>query len=348
VAPTKVVQGLHHFLRNQLDIWFSIWSRKTVQTRSHILIVTLVLSPLTIATAGGTESADGTRFGNPHVCRYVVGIVARAEGGNCQGLFSAVPVPGDWPGQQVSIVDEEFSHHVQNVQYAKSTDGVDVMQITIPFLPEGEVAKALVTYEITRRLPTAPANTASFRKPKNVTRDIRPYLGPSPLIEVRNRGIRRWSREIEWTDEPVWAGVEAIYDAVRQRVKYKRGKLKGAARALKDEAGNHEDITSLFIALCRIKGIPARTVWVPDQCYAEFYLLNDQDQGCWIPCQLTGEATFGTARETGPVLQKGDNFKVSGQRRPVRFVPETLTGSGRGQPQVTFVRQLKNVDNAVQ
>ncbi len=325
-------------------IWPPVCARETVQIYIRIFTVVLILSRLTFATAAVNESLTGVQFGKPHVHRYIVGIIVRADGGDCQQLLGTVPVPDDWPGQQVSIVDEEFSLHIQNIQYGKSTSGLSVMQVSIPLLRRGQVAKALVTYEITRRLPTPPTDTTSLRKSNKVPRKLRQYLGPSPFIEIRNSSIRRWLRKIEWTDAPVLTGVEAIYDAVQQKVSYQPGKLKGAARSLKDGNGNYEDITSLFIALCRIKGIPARTVWVPDQCYAEFYLENDQGDGHWIPCQLKDGVAFGTTSETGPILQKGDNFKVTGQRKSVRFVPETLTGSGRGQPRVTFVRQLKNTN----
>jgi len=311
----------------------------TVPTRRHIVTSALVLIPLTFVPAVAIETA-GNRSGEPRVHRYLVGMTVRAQGGDCQQIVSTIPVPGDWPEQQVSIVDEDFSHHVQNVQYGKSPNGTEFMQISIPYLPNGDMAKALVTYEITRHPPTRPDSPATLHKPKNVPRNVRPFLGASPLIEVRNGTIRRWSKTIEWTDDSAWTSVEAVHDAVREKVTFQQGKLKGAARTLKQGHGNHEDITSLFIAICRIHGIPARTVWVPDQCYAEFYLHDDQDQGQWYPCQLTGEAKFGTIRHLGPVLQKGDNFKVSGRRKAVRFVPETLSGAGQGQPQVNFVRQL--------
>ena len=59
--------------------------------------------------------------------------------------------------------------------------------------------------------------------------------------------------------------------------------------ALRDGTGDCEELSSLFIALCRAHGIPARTVWVPDHCYPEFYLAGFQ-----LPDVFLG--SFGTLR----------------------------------------------------
>ena len=136
--------------------------------------------------------------------------------------------------------------------------------------------------------------------------------------------------------------METIYDWVRDHVEYKNGKLKGALAALRDGSGDCEELTSLFIALCRARKIPARTVWVPDHCYPEFYLHDDQGQGHWIPCQAAGARAFGEMSELRPILQKGDNFKVPEKSKPQRYVAEFLKGSttpGGGSPQVEFIRQ---------
>ena len=83
----------------------------------------------------------------------------------------------------------------------------------------------------------------------------------------------------------------------------------GALAALKDGTGDCEELTSLFIAICRAANIPARTVWVPGHCYPEFYLVDDKGEGHWFPCQSAGKREFGGISETRPILQKGDSFR---------------------------------------
>ena len=98
----------------------------------------------------------------------------------------------------------------------------------------------------------------------------------------------------------------------------------------------------LFIALCRSIKVPARTVWVPQHCYPEFYLVDESGKGQWFPCQVAGAASFGKIDETRPILLKGDNFKDPERpRERFRFVPEFVKGAGSkggGTPKVQFVR----------
>jgi hypothetical protein len=112
--------------------------------------------------------------------------------------------------------------------------------------------------------------------------------------------------------------------------------------AVRDGTGDCEELTSLFIALCRVSKIPARTVWVPGHCYPEFFLEDRDGHGHWIPCQAAGTRAFGGIPEHRPVLQKGDNFEVPETRKPQRYVAEFLqTKSVSGAPpKVKFIREL--------
>ena len=184
-----------------------------------------------------------------------------------------------------------------------------------------------------------------FLIPRRVPRDVGRYLGPSPYIESRSPQIRSTAREIlrDKQQASAWHQVEAIYDWVRDNVEYKNGDLKGALAALRDGDGDCEELTSLFVALCRANRIPARMVWVPGHCYPEFYLEDADGQGHWFPCQAAGSRDFGSLPDHRPVLQKGDNFRVPEKREPQRYVAELLKVKavrGSGQPKVQFVRHL--------
>jgi len=274
--------------------------------------------------------------------RWQAGAVIQAMGGPCGGLFGTISVPTDWPEQQVKVVEEDISPSVRRVTYRKQA-GLKQMVFSIPQLPAGQTATALITFEITKSSVLAPENTERFVIPRNAPRDVRIYLGASPAIEVRNSSIRSKANEIVEGKETAWEKVEAIYDWVRENVNYKGGKLKGAVAALRDGSGNKHDLTSLFIALCRANKVPARTVWVPDHCYAEFYLMDEKGEGHWFPCQVAGTRDFGSMADHRPILQKGENIKVPEKRERQRFVAEYLTGRagrGSGSPDVKFVRKL--------
>ena len=101
----------------------------------------------------------------------------------------------------------------------------------------------------------------------------------------------------------------------------------------------------LFIAMCRAKKIPARTVWVPDHCYAEFYLMAKNNQGYWLPCQVAGTRQFGEMEEYKPILQKGDRFKVPEKRSVQRYLAEHCKLNAKTKPSVGFVRKLTDPED---
>ncbi|MCY2993409.1 MAG: transglutaminase-like domain-containing protein [Planctomycetota bacterium] len=274
--------------------------------------------------------------------RWQVGAVIRAIGGPCKGLTGTISVPAAWPEQEVKIVDEQISPLVRGVSY-REQDGLRQMVFNIPQIPSGQTATALVTFEVTKSSILAPENPERFVVPQNLPQKVRPYLGPSPMIDCRHNSIRDKAKQLVADKETAWAQVEAIYDWVRENVKYQDGKTKGALEALREGKGDKHDLTSLFIALCRAHKVPARTVWIPDHVYAEFYLEDPDGKGAWFPCQVAGTRDFGCLSDLRPVLQKGENFKIPEKKESQRFVAEFLTGQGgknAGQPQVEFVRKL--------
>ena len=304
-----------------------------------LFFLTLVTSPA-LAQFETAPAGKGPRLDKPFTQRYQVGARINSARGPCKGLIITIPVPDDWPEQQVRIDEEDISKQVRSVRYVTPRDAVKQMVVTIPNLPASQVANALVTYEVTRHTTLPPEDTTIFQVPKKLILAERRYLGQSPMIEARHGDIRDKAKELlaDHYDANAWTQVEVLYDWVRDNVTEQRGRLKGAVHALRDGTGNEEDIVSLFIALCRASDIPARTVWVPDACYAEFMLADDEGENHWIPCRLTGEREFGGIKCEFPILQKGDNHSVPQRKEGVRYVPEFVKGSG-GRPGVAFIRK---------
>ena len=281
--------------------------------------------------------------------RWQLGVVIEAVGGPCTNLYATLPVPTEWPEQTVRVVDEQASPPVGDVRFRDLDRGVRQLLVTIPRLLGGRKAEVLITYEIDRFPIQAPADTSTLVIPKRPARDLRIYLGSSPFIESRHREIRELAHKLTDENLSAWQQIEVFYDDVRERVQYMNGPLKGALAALRDGTGDCEELTSLFIAICRAHGVPARTVWVPDHCYPEFYLEDAEGHGQWYPCQAAGTRAFGSIPELRPILQKGDNFKVPEKKERQRYVAEFLTGShraGNGKPNVEFVRRRLTEGNA--
>ncbi|MFM9116986.1 MAG: transglutaminase-like domain-containing protein [Planctomycetota bacterium] len=308
-------------------------------------LVTLPCSPAS-AQFGAAAQADrdglGVRFDKQMTQRWQVGVIINTKA-PCGGITASVPVPTDWPEQTVKVVKEEFSPQVRKVNYRMVEGGVRQMVLDIPMINAGDQVRALVTFEVTRSSILPPPDTSALKLVEKTPRELSKFLEPSPFIESRDPLIRKAALEVFATDSPTddWTKVEMIYDWVRQHVEYFEGPLKGAVQALKDKKGDCEELTSLFVAICRVHKIPARMVWVPDHCYPEFYMVDDKGKGHWIPCQAAGARSFGGIPEFRPVLQKGDNFKVPDQKEPQRYVAEFLKGKKvTVAPQIEWVRQL--------
>ena len=310
----------------------------------RILLIGLVVAALPLVAQGQfTEEAQdkGPKLDQTSTTRIKIGVVVKASGGLLHHIVATAAVPREWPEQKVQIVDEDTNSSVQSLHYQPLGGGVTQMVVEVPQLPAGSEAKALVTYEVTRRTMVAPTNTGNYKIPKKLDRQLTLYVGSSPFIESRHPKIIAAAKEAveKASSESDWKKVEAIYDWTREHVAYKQGELKGAARALIDKEGDTDELASVFIAMCRAQKIPARTVFVPGHCYAEFYLEDDDGKGHWFPCQPAGVRSFGGIDERRPILQKGDNYKnPENPKERLRYLREFFTGASRGgQPKVSFV-----------
>jgi len=320
------------------------------------------------------DDPGGVKMGESKVQRWRAGLSVDAAGGPCKGMVGYVPFPTEWPEQTVKTVEEDISPEIK-VSYEVLEGTVKLMIVKIPYLDAGKEAKAVVTFEIRRHAILPPENTDKYLLPdvKKLDRTIAQYLAPSPQIESRDPKIRALARQIGADKEKAWEHVEAIYDWVRDKVEFReqaprreskskgrpskpagkyakrpaeqdKSPMKGALAALNDGAGDCEELTSLFIAICRAANIPARTVWVPGHCYPEFYLVDDKGEGHWFPCQAAGSRAFGGIPETRPILQKGDDFRPPWDRKKhLRYMAEHIEGNfgaGGGQPRVKFMREM--------
>lgn len=303
-----------------------------------VLLVTPGVAPAQFKT---DPTGKGAQLGPATTKKYQCGVRITARGGACKGIRATIPIPMEWPEQQVNVLKEDLSPEIRSVTYRTIGGGARQMIVEIPLLPAEAEAHALVTFEVTRHTLLPPEQTDELVIPKKLPRDLLIYTGPSPFIESRNAKIISLSKEIAGDVDGAWAKVEAIYDWVRENVKYENGELKGAIKALKDKTGDCEELSSLIIALCRAQKIPARVVWVPEHCYPEFYLDDAEGNGHWFPCQAAGGRAFGGIPEERPILQKGDNFRDPDRpKERLRYVNEFLTGKGGGgKPKVNFVRE---------
>jgi hypothetical protein len=301
----------------------------------------LLVALLAVPPAAAEDSPAAIRLGDAATTTWRFGIVVNTPDGAASGLVATLPVPMDWPEQQVKVVGEVKSPGAR-ISYRTLDGGVKQMVVSIPKLAAGEEASAIVTFEVTKHRILEPADTSGLAVPAKPSRELAKYLAPSPYIESTDAKIKSLAAEITAGKSAGWEQSAAIFDWVRANVKYEFAEqIKPAVAALKDGDGDCEELSSLVIALLRASKIPARAVWVPGHTYPEFYLVDSAGQGHWYPCQAAGEARqFGSMNEDRPILQKGDNFRVPEERQPQRYVQQRLSAKNAvGSPRAKFVME---------
>ena len=295
------------------------------------------------ATDGASPQSTRLTFDSPKTQRWRIGLRLETAGAALRNVLATFPVPMAWPEQSVRLVHSDIDPRVDRWAFRDLPGGARQFVLTMPQVPAGATPEVMQEWEITRSRILATPERDDLAIPKRPSSDLKIHLGTSPFIDIGNSRLRSAAKDLAGQDHPhAWAMVEAIYDWVRQQVEYVEGDIKSASQALRDGTGDCEELTSLFVALCRLNKIPARMVWIPDHCYPEFYLEDAQGEGTWFPCQAAGTRQFGMMDEYRPVLQKGDRFKVPEKPQPVRYVAEFFrcNPAGNRDPQPNFIREV--------
>ena len=278
----------------------------------------------------------------PQIQTWEIGVRIKAQGGFVSGIEATLPFPQDWPEQKTELLSIEQSDHIGGVSFRELGEGARQWRILMPRLAAHQEAQIVARVKITRYQVNPPTDPLNWHRPKRLSSKLKVYLQPSPYIESGHRLIKAAGKQaLDGTSQEDWRQVEAIYDWVRSKVKYEFDReIRSSLAALKNEKGDCEELTSLFIAICRSQKIPARAVWVPGHCYPEFYLEKKSGEGRWFPCQAAGDRDFGGIQEWRPILQKGDRFKVPGKSGWQRYVAETLRAkAAQAEPEVEFFRR---------
>jgi hypothetical protein len=273
------------------------------------------------------ERISLVKIEEPNVWEFGIEITAHTP---AQQIRTYAPVLMEWPEQKVKIVDRRLAIDAET-EIADLNQLAQILQVGIANLGAGKVSRSTILYDVTKYNIEAPTVTDTLTVPKSVPKTLKPFLQESPYIEISHPKVKKFAASFEFeSDATPWERVEKIYDVIRLRMPYEFDpQIRSLPQAIDAGKGDCEELTSLFIAVCRINKIPARAVWIPGHTYAEFYLLDSTGEGNWYPCQLAGTRLFGEMIESRPILQKGDRFVIPPHKNPVRYVAPQLIADGK-------------------
>lgn len=291
------------------------------------------------------ESESPMTFVAPKQIEMLIGLKLTAAQINMLQTTATTAFPADWPEQKVEIVEVNVPPPFQH-GFRDLPGGNKQLLLQSVALPALSTIESTIKVRIHKSHTVAPEDTSVFVIPKTIKGDLKQFMGNSPYIDPTLSEIRKVVREIELKNPgTAWERVEMLYDWTRDNIAYERGELKTVKQALKDKKGDCEEMTGIFVALCRAAKVPARCVWIPNHCYPEFYLEDSKGHGSWFPCQVAGTRNFGNMPEYLPILQKGDRFKVPEDKDLLRYLKDTVRSQERytsdmPRPKVKFIQQL--------
>jgi transglutaminase-like putative cysteine protease len=202
-----------------------------------------------------------------------------------------IPLPREDRFQQVSAVSIESPAHVEVVN--QPIGGNRLVYLSAPAPPSGSIP-VTIRFKVRRVEESANIEKAQAKIPEPTGGVFASYLSPDRLVPIDGE-IKLVSSKAGDPDGSAYEQAWAIYNYVIANMSYDKsgtGWGRGdAIYACNVKRGNCTDFHSLFIAIARSRGIPARfTIGFPlgassgqgtisgYHCWAEFYA-----GGQWVP-----------------------------------------------------------------
>ena len=164
-------------------------------------------------------------------------------------------------------------------------------------------------------------------------------LGSSPGISLRDKELKELSKELGTQGHP-WDLAKRYYDWVWENIRGVHGDYTSVKEGIINRRGDCEERASVFIALCRVAGIPARLVWIPSHNWAEIGLYDHQGKPHWVPIHTAAYSWFGWTGVHELVLQKGDSVYIKSRRKSVRLIDDWYQLQGK-RPEMSYTSTVQ-------
>jgi hypothetical protein len=280
---------------------------------------------------------------DPRTYRLKLVLRIEAPDGKLTNVTAIEPIPMDWPEQEVRLISQKVSPGVHISQQVVPGQAA-ILKFQVTSVPKGGSATVERLYEITRYRMQFRLPPEEMKDPHRPPVEVRDQLtGPAPGLETQHPKIVSLAETLrhEAAGSGAWDTVKTFWQWQRDNVAFQNGDFRGALFAVEHRCGDCEEMSALFVSLCRLSNITARTVWVEGHNYPEFYLSDSQGNGHWIPAQVVGPAWFGEMAEYRPIFQKGDRFFDPLQKQYTRYVAQSARGEGTSvQPKLIVDHQI--------
>lgn len=246
---------------------------------------------------------------------YLVETMVKLSSTGGGAIRAAVPIPREWPEQRIEAARIESPR--ARVKEELTPPGGAVLSIATANLKPNETA----TITFRQRVFVKQQLRADRERYVNVPAangKSKAFLVPTPTIDSSDAEIKAKAAEI-------CAGVESGREKARrlahwtkQHLQYKLMSYTSAKQAFDTKIGDCEELSSLFVAMCRSQGIPARSVVSPGKtrkdsghAWSEILLADSEGKSEWLPVDV-GLQYFGELPIAPMVIQKGDSYPKFG------------------------------------
>jgi len=273
---------------------------------------------------------------------YEVEIGVEIEGaGRTTQVMAATPVPVEQPEQKIENVRVETQGCQAKLRALSPTAG-QLIVAGGPLL-KGQVIRAVAHLTMTLKKQYMAFDREQFPAEQSFDRDFaKAYLYDSPGIQTRQEIVRDLADKLAAGIEHPWDKAEVYYEWVWENIRARIGSYTSVVAAVRDRVGDCEERAAVFVALCRISGIPARLVWIPNHNWAEFYLKDFEGNGHWIPAHTSCYSWFGWTGAHELVIQKGDKVEIPEMHREQRLIPDWMRHAGT-KPKPRYIGSLKPI-----
>ena len=204
------------------------------------------------ATAVAEPPSPGTRADLVRTLQVKVQVTNQGTSPS-RNIRMEVPMLANMDSPYQSLLNESFSHQPTELN-GRELAGRSML-VEIPSIAPGVSETITLDYTLAALKPAA----AESVTPAVLSQ----YLAPSPKVESANGEIVAAAGRIVQNSQDAYEKARDIYSYVIGHMNYNSStanRNQGALSAFKSGQGVCEDYASLFVALCRATGVPARVV----------------------------------------------------------------------------------------